>query len=95
MDSEVREVLVDFFIAVEEAARIARHKIEGKMSASVDVLKLSSRARNILRVAGIRTIGELVQKTSAEIWCIKNCGNKTVQEIKENLHKIGLRLADR
>jgi len=95
MDNDVRESLVGFFIAVEEAARIARNKIEGKMNKSIDVLKLSARARNILRVAGIRTVGELAQKTKAEIWCIKSCGNKTVQELEGALAKIDLKFANK
>ena len=43
-----------------------------------------------LKNANIRTIGELVQKTEAEMLRTKNFGRKSLNEIKEILENMGL-----
>ena len=52
----------------------------------------SSRVRsaNCLQNANIRYIGELVQKTEAEMLKTKNFGRKSLKEIKEILAEMGL-----
>ena len=52
---------------------------------------LSGRA-NCLKNADIKYIGELVQKTEQEILMTKNFGRKSLNEIKEILSCMGLRL---
>jgi DNA-directed RNA polymerase subunit alpha len=47
---------------------------------------------NCLKNANIRTIRELVQKTEAEMLKTKNFGRKSLNEIKEILHSMGLSL---
>ena len=59
---------------------------------SVNELELSVRAANCLRNATIRYIGELVQKTEQEMLKTKNFGRKSLNEIKEILHEMGLNL---
>ncbi len=59
---------------------------------SVDELELSVRAANCLKHANIRLIGDLVQKTEAEILATKNFGKKSLNEIKEILASMGLSL---
>jgi len=59
---------------------------------SVNELELSVRAANCLRNATIRYIGELVQKTEQEMLKTKNFGRKSLNEIKEILHEMGLSL---
>ncbi len=56
----------------------------------VDDLELSVRSANCLKNAGINLIGELVQKTEAEMLKTKNFGRKSLSEIKEILGEIGL-----
>ena len=51
----------------------------------VDDLELSVRSANCLKNAGINLIGELVQKTEAEMLKTKNFGRKSLNEIKEIL----------
>ena len=58
----------------------------------VDELELSVRSANCLANANIRYIGELVQKTEAEILKTKNFGRKSLNEIKEILAEMGLSL---
>ncbi len=59
----------------------------------VDELELSVRSANCLRNAEIRFIGELVQKSEAEMLKTKNFGRKSLKEIKEVLAAMGLSLA--
>jgi len=59
---------------------------------SVDELELSVRSANCLKNADIKYIGELVQKTEQEILMTKNFGRKSLNEIKEILACMGLRL---
>jgi DNA-directed RNA polymerase subunit alpha len=59
---------------------------------SVDELELSVRSANCLQNANIRYIGELVQKTEAEMLKTKNFGRKSLNEIKELLTSMGLEL---
>jgi len=59
-------------------------------SRSVDELELSVRSYNCLKNAGIRTIGELVQRTEADMLKTKNFGRKSLNEIREILRSMSL-----
>ncbi|OPY17631.1 MAG: DNA-directed RNA polymerase subunit alpha [Syntrophus sp. PtaB.Bin075] len=56
----------------------------------VEDLELSVRSANCLKNAGINLIGELVQKSEAEMLKTKNFGRKSLSEIKEILAEYGL-----
>jgi len=58
---------------------------------SVEDLELSVRSYNCLKNASIKTIADLVQKTELEMLKTKNFGRKSLNEIKEILHGMGLR----
>lgn len=58
----------------------------------VSELELSVRAANCLKAANIRYIGELVQKTDAEMLKTKNFGRKSLNEIKDILATMNLHL---
>ena len=62
------------------------------LNRSVEELELSVRSYNCLKNANIQTIGELVQKTEAEMLKTKNFGRKSLNEIKEILAQMGLSL---
>jgi DNA-directed RNA polymerase subunit alpha len=62
---------------------------------SVEQLELSVRSYNCLKTANVHTIRELVQKTEAEMLKTKNFGRKSLNEIKEILHTMGLSLGMR
>ena len=57
---------------------------------SVDELELSVRSYNCLKNADIRTLRELVQKSEPEMLKTKNFGRKSLNEIKDILHSMGL-----
>ena len=59
---------------------------------TVEELELSVRSANCLKNANIRYIGELVQKTEAEMLKTKNFGRKSLNEIKEILAEMNLSL---
>ncbi|MBW2544376.1 MAG: DNA-directed RNA polymerase subunit alpha [Deltaproteobacteria bacterium] len=61
----------------------------------VDDLELSVRSANCLKNAGIQYIGELVQKTEAEMLKTKNFGRKSLNEIKDMLAEMGLSLGSK
>ncbi|MEW6778141.1 MAG: DNA-directed RNA polymerase subunit alpha [Bdellovibrionota bacterium] len=67
-------------------------KLHEYLSKSVDELELSVRSANCLKNANIRFIGELVQKTEAEMLKTKNFGRKSLNEIKEIVSNMGLHL---
>jgi DNA-directed RNA polymerase subunit alpha len=62
------------------------------LNRSVEELELSVRSYNCLKNANIQSIGELVQKTEAEMLKTKNFGRKSLNEIKEILATMGLSL---
>ena len=67
-------------------------KLNENLLRSVDELELSVRSANCLKHANIRLIGDLIQKTEADILATKNFGKKSLNEIKEILADMGLSL---
>ena len=67
-------------------------KLNENLWRTVDELELSVRSANCLQNANIRYIGELVQKSEAEMLKTKNFGRKSLKEIKEILAEMGLSL---
>ncbi len=59
---------------------------------NIDDLELSGRALNCLKNSDIHLIGELVQKTEEELLKTRNFGRKSLNEIKNVLHQMGLSL---
>jgi len=58
----------------------------------INDFELSVRSRNCLAKMNIRTLGDLVKKTEAELLSYKNFGETSLNEIKEILKNKGLRL---
>lgn len=58
----------------------------------VEMIELSSRASNCLKVARIKTIRELVSRREEELLAVKNFGKKSLDEIKDRLKDMGLSL---
>ncbi len=74
----------------EEPAERAAGQMNEVLNRSVEELELSVRSYNCLKNANIGTIGDLVQKTEAEMLRTKNFGRKSLNEIKEILQSLGL-----
>lgn len=61
----------------------------------VEELEFSIRTANCLQNAGIRTVGQLAQRTHAELLKTKNFGRKSLKEVIEMLASMGLTLGMR
>ncbi|HEV8525605.1 MAG TPA: DNA-directed RNA polymerase subunit alpha [Terriglobales bacterium] len=88
-------IFINFEEELELEAADAERKPEIRnenLNRSVEELELSVRSYNCLKNANIQTIGELVQKTEAEMLKTKNFGRKSLNEIKEILQTMGLGL---
>ena len=85
------------FIDLSENAKTAEVMIEKEdnekekvLEMNIDELELSVRATNCLRSANVALVGELVQRSENEMLKTKNFGRKSLDEIKEVLHDMGL-----
>src|SRR3954454_4166880 len=67
-------------------------KLKKLLNMSVNEIELSVRAANCLNNANITTVGQLAQKTEAEMLKYRNFGKKSLNEIKEKLQQLGLGL---
>ena len=65
---------------------------KGLLSKPVDDLQLSVRARKCLQKLNIRTIGDLIRRTDAELLGVKNFGVTSLNEIKKAIGNLGLSL---
>ncbi|MBI5455167.1 MAG: DNA-directed RNA polymerase subunit alpha [Deltaproteobacteria bacterium] len=86
-------VFITFEEAEEEALgerSEAKPLFNENLFKTVDELELSVRSANCLKNADIKYIGEMVQKTEQEMLRTKNFGRKSLNEIKELLHSMGL-----
>src|ERR1700730_867904 len=76
--------------SADEPAERAMNQMNEVLNRSVEELELSVRSYNCLKNANIQSIGDLVQKTEAEMLRTKNFGRKSLNEIKEILGGLGL-----
>ena len=67
-------------------------ELRRKLDQGVEMIELSARAGNCLKLAGIRTVRELVSKTREDLLNVKNFGLKTLEEINEKIVEMGLSL---
>ena len=90
---------MSIFINFEEQPELPEEAVENYadprlefLDRSVEELELSVRSYNCLKNANIQNLRELVQKTESEMLKTKNFGRKSLNEIKDILHKMGLSL---
>jgi DNA-directed RNA polymerase subunit alpha len=87
-------IFINFEEPVEAPVALAEEPtpINPNLFKSVDELELSVRSANCLQNANIRYIGELIQRSEAEMLKTKNFGRKSLNEIKEVLASMDLEL---
>ena len=68
---------------------------EAKLGMSLAELDLSVRATNCLESESITTVRDLVSRTETQLLEVRNFGETTLQEVREKLADIGLRLGMR
>jgi DNA-directed RNA polymerase subunit alpha len=87
---------LSIFINFEETPEMAAEEeattptLNENLFRPVAELELSVRSANCLQNADIKFIGELVQRSEAEMLKTKNFGRKSLNEIKEILREMGL-----
>jgi len=92
------DIFVSFdedIIEFEETERridLERDELRQKLKMSVNEIELSVRAANCLNNANITTVGELAQKSEADMLKYRNFGKKSLNEIKNKLLDLGLGL---
>jgi len=74
----------------EKSVDIDRESMRKKLNMSVNEIELSVRAANCLNNANILTVGELAMKSEADMLKFRNFGKKSLLEIEEKLHELGL-----
>ncbi|MAE69069.1 MAG: DNA-directed RNA polymerase subunit alpha [Gemmatimonadetes bacterium] len=92
---------LQLFITFEEEPEIEEEeehdeeleRMKDLLRRPVDELELSVRSANCLRMANIRTLGDLVQKTEPQMLKYRNFGRKSLVELKEILSEYGLGFA--
>jgi DNA-directed RNA polymerase subunit alpha len=91
--------LVQLFSELAEAASVTVGPAEDESMPSdyaitVEELNLSVRSYNCLKREGINTVGDLVQRTEAELMDIRNFGQKSIDEVRSKLEELGLSLRE-
>ena len=80
------------FEDVEAKVDVEREQLLKTLNMSVNEIELSVRAANCLNNANITTVGQLAQKSEAEMLKYRNFGKKSLNEIKAKLLELGLGL---
>jgi DNA-directed RNA polymerase subunit alpha len=92
-DSQVRQPVPTMAgVAAPAETPTDTNQLNRYLLKKVDELELSVRSANCLKNDNIIYIGDLVQKTEAEMLRTPNFGRKSLNEIKEVLASMGLRL---
>ena len=87
---ELGEAIIDAGVSEVEAQVDA--ELQKKLGMSIHELELSVRANNCLDSAKVRSVGELVTKTEAELLKIRSFGKTSLREVKRKLADLGLTL---
>jgi DNA-directed RNA polymerase subunit alpha len=83
---------LDVFVNFNEEIIEENLKLKKLLNMSVNEIELSVRAANCLNNANITSVGQLAQKTEAEMLKYRNFGKKSLNEIKDKLQQLGLSL---
>jgi DNA-directed RNA polymerase subunit alpha len=82
----------DFLQQPEEMVAVSEEPQSRALETRIEELDFSVRTFNCLRREGIATVGEVIQKSPAELLAIRNFGKKSLSEVQEKLKSLGLSL---
>jgi len=68
-------------------------KKEKVLEMTIEELDLSVRSYNCLKRAGINTVEDLISRTEEDMMKVRNLGRKSLEEVLQKLHALGLSLA--
>lgn len=88
---------LELFIDLSETAKNTQVMIEKEenkkervLEMSIEDLELSVRSFNCLKRAGISTVEDLTNKSEADMMKVRNLGKKSLDEVTNKLHALGL-----
>ena len=88
---------LDLFIDLSETAKNTQvmvekeeNKKERVLEMSIEDLELSVRSFNCLKRANISTVEDLTNKSEADMMKVRNLGKKSLDEVTNKLHALGL-----
>lgn len=91
---------LDLFIDLSEATKNTQVMIEKEefkkekvLEMAIEELELSVRSFNCLKRANISTVEDLTNKTEADMMKVRNLGKKSLDEVTNKLHSLGLDFA--
>ena len=91
---------LELFIDLSETTKNTQIMIEKEESKkekvlemTIEELELSVRSFNCLKRAGISTVEDLTNKSENEMMKVRNLGKKSLEEVTEKLHSLGLDFA--
>ena len=91
---------LELFIDLSETAKNTQVMVEKEESKkekvlemSIEDLELSVRSFNCLKRAAISTVEDLTNKTEADMMKVRNLGKKSLDEVTNKLHALGLDFA--
>ena len=91
---------LSLFIDLSEAAKNTQIMVEKEESKtarvlemSIEDLELTVRSFNCLKRAGISTVQDLANKTESDMMKVRNLGKKSLDEVTNKLHSLGLDFA--
>lgn len=92
---------LSLFVDLSEATRYTQIMIEKEESKtarvlemSIEDLELTVRSFNCLKRAGISTVQDLANKTQSDMMKVRNLGKKSLDEVTNKLHSLGLDFAE-
>ncbi|MHC4661453.1 MAG: tetratricopeptide repeat protein [Planctomycetota bacterium] len=96
--NEIREMLASKGLRLGQALTDTKEGVSDDaksefLSRPIDTLQLSVRSRKVMDRLGIRLLGQLVEKSEAELLSERNFGQTSLEEIQKQLRLHGLSLA--
>ena len=88
----IKDILASKAMVIDDEQEKRLEKHSALLDTPVTDFELSVRTRNALRKMNIRTLGDLLKVTEAELRSFKNFGDASLDEIKTMLAQKGLRL---
>jgi len=79
---------------VELGASAAAPALSPELAMAIEELELTVRSYNCLKREGINTVAELIGLTEDQLMNIRNFGSKSVDEVRDKLHSMGLKFKD-
>lgn len=90
----IKDVLESKGMLIDDDQERRDEKYSVLLDTPVTDFELTVRTRNALRKMNIRTLGDLLKVTEAELRSFKNFGDSSIEEIKAMLAQKGLRLGE-